>query len=162
MVKPEDRIKAGIWDVTHVSTVTYQHMDAVVYVFNVVVSTKTFCVVVTGIRKGSVIRLLGEQGIGHTVKSGGISTGYTVLLGANIRRAISLQLSVDQIRLALIVAIWVSNGALKRPHFRTIGLNSESCQRQTKLRRPDHNVLIGRTELPIGGNSSSEGSGWKV
>lgn len=159
MMKPKDRIKAGIRDVAHVSTVTYQHMDTVVYVFNVVVSTQASCVVVTGIRKGSVIRLLRKQGIGHTMKSGGISIGYTVLPEANVRRAISLQLSVDKIRLALIVAIWISNGALKRPHFRTIGLNSESCQRQIKFRRPCHNVLIGRTELPIGGNSSSEGSG---
>lgn len=64
------------------------------------------------------------------MESGEISIRCTVLPELNVRRAISLQLSVDEIWLALIVTIRISNGALKGPHLRTIGLNNESRQRQ--------------------------------
>lgn len=54
-MKPKYRIKAGIWDVAHVSTIAYQHMNTVVNVLDIVVSTNASSIVVTCVGKWSVI-----------------------------------------------------------------------------------------------------------
>ncbi len=74
-MEPKYRIKAGVRYIAHVSTIAHQHMYSVVDVLNIVVSAHATSVVVTGVRKWSVVWLLSEQGIGHTIESEEVSIG---------------------------------------------------------------------------------------
>lgn len=78
MVQPEDWIKACIWDVTHVASVSDQTVDSVVHVLEGVVGSAS-AVGVSSVRERCVVGLIGDQLISRVLN--GLSIGLELQVG---------------------------------------------------------------------------------
>lgn len=78
MVQPEDGVKACVWDITHVSSVSDQAVDSVVHVLEGVVGSAS-AVGVSSVRERCVVGLVGDQLISRVVN--GLSIGLELQVG---------------------------------------------------------------------------------